>query len=115
MRKLNLVNCEIWGLKACNVCIESLHNPHHPSCNKNSGDKNELKHVEQNLRTTFKLFLTAYTGSPIAVECKPGVAVRMEDHWAGTYVYFGATMKLVLEDRSQINHAIIEGLKSLVL
>lgn len=115
VRKLNLVLCEYWGVKACNTCIESLHVPEHKSCYKKAGEKQQLSHSTQEVRTTFRLMLTAYGGRPIAIECKPGVAIRMEDHWAGTYVFFGASMMLVLEERIEINASIIEGLKSLIL
>ncbi len=114
VRKLNLLHCEIWGVKLCHACKQSVHSPHHSNCTKTAEiEEDGLKSSKPSIRTSFKLFLTHHSGRHINIECQPGIAIILEEHWAGTYLYFGASMLLVLEEKTDINHRIVEGLKSL--
>jgi hypothetical protein len=113
VRKLNLAECEIWGIKVCPSCIESLHAPHHPSCRKDSPKKQKGLEMGGRARSSFSLQLTHYSGRTLFLDCHRGTAMKLEEHWAGTYVLFASGMILVLEDKEEINQRIIEGLKTL--
>jgi hypothetical protein len=112
VRKLNLLSCEIWGIRICPGCLATLHKPHHPSCDKEGSKKSETSYRGPP-RTTFTLNLTHYSGTTITLTCHRGMGLMLEDHWAGTYILYASGMTLVLESRDEINLAIIDGLKIL--
>jgi hypothetical protein len=113
VRKLNLAECDIWGIKVCPSCIQSLHVPHHQSCRKDAPKKQQSLEMGGSGRTAFSLRLTHYSGRPLFLDCHRGTSMLLEEHWAGTYILFASGMILVLEDKQEINQLIIEGLKSL--
>ncbi len=105
--------CEIWETWTCRTCLEKHHRTHHTSCTLII-PKEQIKDAKPIIRRKFRVYVTRYDGVRMMMMCVIGEKIEMEDHWAGTYIFFTGGMVLVNESRAEINERILFGLRTTV-
>ena len=113
-KKKQLTKCERWEVSACIRCITKYHATNHDSCEIEPEDST-LKQKEGAQVEYFEILLTRIDQTNVKVLCKKGNKLKMEEHWAGTYIYSAASVILVLETKDAINERILQGLRSISL
>ncbi len=91
---------------SCAKCLVKHHRIDHEDCHKV-----EKKLKEGSGEGYFSLLLTRFDGQVFSTICRRGMKLEMEDHWLGTYIFFPATLILVVEDRKTINERILQALQ----
>tara|TARA_B100001094_G_C17894200_1_gene653199 strand:+ start:56 stop:454 length:399 start_codon:yes stop_codon:yes gene_type:complete len=109
--KETLVRCEKWEIRACRRCRRVFHKDNHEACDArmitiNSSQQTEVK------ENIFKILLTNIDGSKTAISWKKGCRIKMEPHWAGTYVFNQNSAILVKEKSHKIKKLIKQGMRS---
>ena len=111
---LRVVECKKWEVKTCYKCHEKHHKTHHKSCELENDAGGGLDGAHEGAEQVyFTIFLTRFDGVTLSLKCERGKEFQLEEHWAGTYVFGGAMVTLVKEDKKTINDRLLEGLRTL--
>jgi hypothetical protein len=106
--------CETWRVWTCAACRDSEHRRHHQTCARVLVKRNDREPgvIPDKRYPFFSIVLTRYDGRRVALQCRLGEKLELEDHWLGTYIFGAGGMILVAETRNAINRCILEGLQA---
>lgn len=102
-----ILKCDVWGINTCTGCKKIHHLPHHKSCYKAQDLEDGAEQIYFNIR------LNRVDGSATQLKLQKGQELIMEEHWAGTYLFFDAGVMLVTQSRKEIDDLVLQGLRTL--